>query len=124
MDRFYLAYGFDESNMLDFSETVDGVKTRKVCGSGFSIQEQLLRINVKRFQGGLVFKAHRLVYHSTLSLRATSKLESNKEEEKEEGIRFRVWAFHLCGLGFSGFGLRFQKSRISDPLWRLTNQRF
>ena len=30
----------------------------------FSIQEQLLRRNVKRFRGGLVFKAHRLVYHS------------------------------------------------------------
>jgi len=35
----------------------------------FSIQEQLLRINIKRFRGGLVFKAHRLVYHSTLVLR-------------------------------------------------------
>ena len=31
----------------------------------FSTQEQLLRRNVKRFRGGLVFKAHRLVYHST-----------------------------------------------------------
>ena len=32
-------------------------------------QEQLLRINVKRSRGGLVFKAHRLLYHSTLGLR-------------------------------------------------------
>ena len=31
--------------------------------------EQLLRINVKRFRGGLVFKAHRLLHHSTLGLR-------------------------------------------------------
>jgi len=31
----------------------------------------------KRFRGGLVFQAHRLLYHS--------RLESNKEEE-EEGI--------------------------------------
>ena len=28
-----------------------------------------LRRNVKRFRGGLVFKAHRLVYHSTLGSR-------------------------------------------------------
>ena len=31
-----------------------------------SIREQRLRSNVKQFQGGLVFKAHRLLYHSTL----------------------------------------------------------
>jgi len=30
--------------------------------------EQLLRRNVNRFRGGLVFKAHRLVYHSTLGV--------------------------------------------------------
>ena len=32
-------------------------------------EEQLLRTHVKRFRGGLVFKAHRLLYHSTLGLR-------------------------------------------------------
>ena len=31
--------------------------------------KQLLRRNVKRFQGGLVFKAHVLTYHPTLGLR-------------------------------------------------------
>ena len=35
--------------------------------------------NVQRFRGGLVFKAHRLC----VSL--NSRLESNKEEEKEKG---------------------------------------
>ena len=35
--------------------------------------EQLLRRNVNRFRGGLVFKAHRLVYHSTLGLRVMKK---------------------------------------------------
>jgi len=39
----------------------------------------LLHINVQRFRGGLVFKAHRLC----VSL--NSRLESNKEEEKKEG---------------------------------------
>ena len=29
--------------------------------------------NVKRFQGGIVFQAHRLVYHSTLGLRVIKK---------------------------------------------------
>ena len=33
-----------------------------------AIQEQLLYIHVKRFRGGLVLKAHRLVYHLTLGL--------------------------------------------------------
>ena len=29
--------------------------------------------NVQRFRGGLVFKAHRLLYHSTLGLRVIKK---------------------------------------------------
>ena len=33
----------------------------------------LLHRNVQRFRGGLVFKAHRLVYHSTLGLRVIKK---------------------------------------------------
>jgi len=32
-----------------------------------------LHKNVQRFRGGLVFKAHRLVYHSTLDLRVIEK---------------------------------------------------
>jgi hypothetical protein len=34
---------------------------------------QLMHINVQRFRGGLVFKAHRLLYHSTLGLRVIKK---------------------------------------------------
>ena len=37
------------------------------------ISEQLIRRIVKRFRGGLVFKAHSLLYHSTLGLRAMKK---------------------------------------------------
>ena len=33
----------------------------------------LLHINVQRFRGGLVFKAHRLLYHSTLGFRVLEK---------------------------------------------------
>jgi len=35
--------------------------------------EQLLHRNVQRFRGGLVFKAHRLLYDSTLSLGVIKK---------------------------------------------------
>ena len=34
----------------------------------------LLHRNVQRFRGGLVFKAHRLMYHSTLGLRVIKKM--------------------------------------------------
>ena len=39
----------------------------------FSMQVQLLRRNVKLFRGWLVFRAHRLLYHSTLGLRVMKK---------------------------------------------------
>ena len=40
---------------------------------GAPCSEKLLRRNVKRFRGGLVFRAHRRVYHSTLGLRVIKK---------------------------------------------------
>jgi len=45
---------------------------------------------VKRFRGGLVFKAHRLLYHSTLGWRVIKKekIGQKKKEKignKEEG---------------------------------------
>jgi len=43
---------------------------------GQRLEEQLLRRNVKRFRGGLVFKAHRRVYHSTLGWRVIKKRRS------------------------------------------------
>ena len=39
----------------------------------FSILEQVLRRNVKRFRGVLVRKAHRLLYHSTLGSEVIQK---------------------------------------------------
>ena len=39
--------------------------------------------DVQRFRGGLVFKAHRLLYHSNLGLRV------KKESKKEKG--FEIW---------------------------------
>ena len=63
-------------------------------------REQLLRRNVKRFRGGLVFKAGRLVYHSTLGW---SIVKKRIKEGYLEGARGRG-----LGLGIRGdeFGLR------------------
>jgi len=41
------------------------------------IPEQKLYRNVQRFRGGLVFKALRLLYHSTLGLRVIKKKKEN-----------------------------------------------
>jgi len=52
---------------------------------------QLLRRNVKRFRGGLAFKAHRLVYHSTLGWRVIkkNKLSDLVGEDADEKGPFR-----------------------------------
>jgi len=47
-----------------------------LCGT--SVEEQQLYRNVQRFQGGLAFKAHRLVYHSILGLRVIMKKKENR----------------------------------------------
>ena len=52
------------------SEGEDGEDS---AGSSGTPIIQLLRRNVKRFRGGLVFKAHRLLCHSTLGLRVIKK---------------------------------------------------
>ena len=54
---------------------------------------------MKRFQGGLVFKAHRLLYHS-------SRLESHKEEaEKKDNLEEEDEGRRGAG-GRERFGLR------------------
>ena len=46
----------------------------------FSIQEQVLyKKNGKRFRGGLVSTAHRLLFHSTLGARVKRKEKKKKE---------------------------------------------
>ena len=42
-------------------------------GSGFRVQGSRIPSYVKQFRRGLVFKAHRLVYHSTLGSREIKK---------------------------------------------------
>ena len=48
---------------------------------------ELLRRNVKRFRGGLVFKAHRLVHHSTLGSRVAKKKKIQQNQPVMTGIR-------------------------------------
>jgi len=47
-----------------------------VAGLGLMIGANIIQVyttNVQRFRGGLVFKAHRLLYHSTLGLKVLKK---------------------------------------------------
>ena len=45
----------------------------RMCLARLLHYELVLRRNKKRFRGGLVFEAHRLLYHSTLGLRVIKK---------------------------------------------------
>ena len=65
---------------------------------GFTVA-QLLHRNVQRFGGGLVFKAHRLLYHSTLGLRVI-------KNEKKFTVARRCIASSRPDFGVSGFGFR------------------
>ena len=53
------------------------VKVRSQAKSDELLDPELRR-NVKRFRGGLVFKAHRLVYDSTLGSRCIKKKKQKK----------------------------------------------
>ena len=70
-----------------------------------------------RFRGGLVFKAHRLVYHSTLGWRVVKRkgvrvrelqaLENNRDHQVlhlPRGSDFRGWNVGCMVQGLTGFG--------------------
>ena len=59
-------------------------------GDQLSIPEQLLRRNMKWFRGGLVFKAHISLYHSTLGSRVIKKGRDQHRARSRGGIRFRA----------------------------------
>ena len=48
--------------------------------------EQIFHRNVQRFRGGLVFKAHKMLYHSTLGLRVMTKKKKDPGGEEEEAV--------------------------------------
>ena len=47
--------------------------------------------NVERFRGGLVVKAHRLVYHSTLGLRVIKKKKEKTVQKMFRESSENVW---------------------------------
>ena len=53
------------------------------------VEEQLLRRNVKRFQGGLVFKADILAYNLTLGSRVIDQIRSTKNDLQKVEIWWR-----------------------------------
>jgi len=64
--------------------------------------------NVKRFRGWLVFKAHILLYHLTLSLRVIKKkIKQDDETKAQEGERVR-WSIGT-GTFVSGFECRVER---------------
>ena len=52
--------------------------------------EKLLPRNLKWFRGGLVSKAHRFVYHSTLGSRSIKKKKKKKESDHLRGASLRT----------------------------------
>ena len=61
---------------------------------------------MERFRGGLAFKAHRLVYHSTLG----SRVIREEERRRVQGSGFRVQGsgFRVQGSGFRVQGSEFR----------------
>jgi len=91
-------------------------KSSKVYTLGITCFRLLNLRNVKRFRGGLVCKAHRLVYHSTLGWRVIKKKTEVVERvhlghHLVEGLGFRLQGF---GSKVQGFGFRVM-GLISNP---------
>jgi len=61
---------------------------------------------VKRFRGGLVFKAHGLLYHSTLGSRVIKK--KKEEDTRTTSTRKRESAAYPSLSGFKVQGLGFE----------------
>ena len=89
---------FDENTEVHHADRVSGV-----------------RRNVKQFRGGLVFKAHTLLYHSTLGWRVIKKKKGVRDvaEVGDESVRekcsvfcFRVSGFRIRGFASRGLGFR------------------
>ena len=57
-----------------------------VAATWLALLHELLHRNVQRFRGGLVSKAHRLVYHSTLGWREMKKEEAAGPWEPIPGV--------------------------------------
>ena len=70
---------------------------------------QLLYRNVQRFRGGLVCKAHRPLYHSTLGLRVIKKKKGTHPTQSSVGAKMatktRLKQYSLMYVSFTGRAL-------------------
>ena len=81
-------------------------------GAAGAIQAQLLHRNEKRFRGGLVFKAHRWLYHSTLG---------SEEEKVQQG----AWPLHSEALtGAAPFRVQGSGFRVQGSGFRVQGSGF
>ena len=55
--------------------------------TGDGSKKKILRRNVKRFQGGLVFEAHGRVHHSTVGCRVIKKKRKGRRSHPQESKR-------------------------------------
>ena len=78
-------------NEPDQSETGLGIDSLPDASRTPCLGIDLLHINVQQFRGGLVFKAHELLYHSTRGLRAIKK-------QREEWIYSHPGGTRLLGM--------------------------
>ena len=96
----------------------------KACGARahpISIQEQLLSRNVKRFRGGLVFKAHIRLHHSTLGLRVIKKKKKSARPPRTKACGGALHQLSMCGnfqrrLGACTFSTQ-KLRRLRSTLW-------
>ena len=84
----------DDTRCKTYTRRINSQRVRHSRGSTLSRRAQgskLLRRNLKRFRGGLVFQAHRLVDHSTLGWRVIKKKKNRvrhlRESEAQQGQR-------------------------------------
>ena len=83
-----------------------------ICPWAFSgNQEQLLCRNVELFRGGLVFKAHRLLYRSTLGSRVIKKKRRFRTESLDRSEAHKIKKNRVAFWGAFGFTRRIRAKR-------------
>ena len=107
----------------------------RVSGFGFRVSGFGIRVSGSGrrpgFRGGLSFKVHRLVYHSTLGWRVIKKKKKKEtwacsslrslDHASRDTFRFGVWSlgFGVRGLGFGVWGSGFGVWGLGFGVWGL-----
>ena len=69
-----------DSSLFARIRTMTNPDADQTEGQRLQFKKKLSRRNVKRFRGGLVFKAHRLLYHSILGSRIKKKKKKTQND--------------------------------------------